>query len=212
MNKLNTLPDGLLDQIRDLHSAGNQLLKTLPKLAAKASNQRLKEALRLQLLETEGQLERLDEIGSLLLEKVIGKTCKAMQGLLDETEDALEADSDNTALIDTLLIASARRLTHYQMAAYCTTRAIAHELGQDKVAKLLEESLEEQRDMDRRLVAILKAEVLFDANSSSEFDDEKRNPQPDPVLKLESLRKSTNATRLFGFLSFLLTTQFYLFN
>ena len=116
--KLTTLRDGLLNEVKDLYSAEHQLLKALPKMEKKAENQKLKEALHAHLLETEGQIERLDKIGTLLDAKLSGKTCKAMQGLIEESNEVIGEQSDNKALLDLLLIGAARRVEHYEMAAH----------------------------------------------------------------------------------------------
>lgn len=164
MDKLCTLKDGLLVQLRDLYSAENQLLKVLPKMEKKAKNQKLKKVFHSHLLETEGHLARLDEISKLMQEKLSGKTCKAMQGLIEEGQEVLDEESENEALLDVLLIGAAQRVEHYQMAAYSTALAIVEELGQDEIAKLLDETLDEEREADRKLFAISQGEVLSQAN------------------------------------------------
>ena len=171
MSKSETLTDGLLDELKDLYSAENQLIKALPKMAKKAVNPKLKNAFTSHLEETQGQVDRLDRISTLIKQPLSGKTCKAMKGLLEEGKEVLEKESENDALIDALLIGAARRVEHYEIAAYCTARAMAAELGQDAIAKLLGETFDEEMKADSGLSGILKDEVLPEANSSSDEDE-----------------------------------------
>ena len=163
MNKLGTLNEVLVEQLKDLYSAESQLVKALPLMEKKASNEKLKSALQSHLKETQNQLRRLDEISALMNEKLTGTTCKAMKGLIEEGKEALEAESANPALIDSLLVAAARRVEHYEMAAYCTARKMAVELGEDEVAEFLGETFEEEKNCDKALSALLESTILPDA-------------------------------------------------
>jgi|GEM_PF-71010 len=196
MTKLTTLNDGFIDQLKDLYSAESQLLKALPKMERKASNQGLKEAFRSHLGETEQQLRRLDKIGAKLKTKLSGKTCKAMQGLIEEGKEALEAESDNEALVDVLLIAAAQRVEHYEMAAYGSARAIALQLDEDGLAAILQESLDEERAADSKLGEIAEKEVLCDADciDLEEEDDERQTSIASD--KTNRKRSSTTARTL----------------
>lgn len=196
--KLNTLTDGLMSEIRDLYSAEHQLLKALPKMESKATNKNLKAAFRAHLLETEVQVERLDEIGKLLEVKLSGKTCKAMQGLIEEGSEVMEEDSENMALLDTLLIGAAQRLEHYEIAAYSSAHAIALVLGETKVAKLLEETLEEEVKAERKLSSICKGEVLPEANLDADTDDSMSDGKPASNQKSATQRKSGSASSLLS--------------
>lgn len=198
MTKLNTLLDGLLDELKDLYSAENQLLKALPKMEMKATNENLKEAFSAHLIETEGQVKRLDEISNLLEQKLSGKTCKAMQGLIEEGAHILEQESHNKALIDALLIGSAQRVEHYEIAAYGTAHDMAVELGQNKIAKLLEETLQEEMKVSKKLTTISEDEVLSEANLDSNLDDEKREAKTASMQKSQNERKSGNTARVLS--------------
>jgi len=164
MNKLGTLNEVLVEQLKDLYSAESQLVKALPLMEKKASNEKLKSALQSHLKETQNQLRRLDEISALMNEKLTGTTCKAMKGLIEEGKEALEAESANPALIDSLLVAAARRVEHYEMAAYCTARKMAVELGEDGVADFLGETFEEEKNCDKALSAMLESTILPEAS------------------------------------------------
>lgn len=164
MSKLNTLNDGLLDGLKDIHSAEHQLIKVLPKMEKKASSAKLKTLFSKHLKETEGQILRLQKIESLMEVKLTGKTCKAMQGLIEEGKEVLAENSDNEALIDAMLVGAATRVEHYEMAAYKNALTMALELGEDKVAKLLEETLTEETAANDKLVSLSVKEVLVQAN------------------------------------------------
>ena len=160
MSQVTSLNAVLEAELKDLYSAENQLIKALPKMAKKASNKALREAIQSHLAETEGQIERLQKIGEVLRFKLSGKVCKAMQGLIEEAKDALEGDSDEPALIDTMLIAAAQRVEHYEMSGYGTAAAIARQLDLTEVVELLEETLEEEAGADKKLTALSEEEIL----------------------------------------------------
>jgi ferritin-like metal-binding protein YciE len=159
---MDTLSDLMEDEIKDLYSAENQLLKALPKMAKKASSPSLKDAFTSHLKETEGHVKRIEKIGQLMGIKLSGKTCKAMKGLIEEGKEVLEEDGE-PSLIDAALIGAAQRVEHYEMAAYGTTRAMAHSLGQTEIATLLQQTLEEEGAADKKLTKIALKEVLVEA-------------------------------------------------
>lgn len=167
MPKLKSLDNVLADELKDLYSAENQLLKALPKMAKKASTPSLKEAFTSHLEETKGQVERLQKVGTILGLKLTGKACKAMQGLIEEGQEVIAEQSDNKALIDVLLIGAAQRVEHYEIAGYGTARAIAEKLGQREVAQLLQETLAEEGAADKKLTAISEGEVLAAAATAA---------------------------------------------
>jgi len=195
MTKLNTLTDGLISELRDLYSAESQLIKALPKMEKKATNQSLKDQIRLHLVETEGQLNRLNEVGGMLQEKLTGKVCKAMQGLIEEGREVLEEESENDALIDALLIGVAQRVEHYEIAAYGMACAMARELGEDDIASLLEESLDEEKAADQKLSLISEDEVLIDASSFAEEDIKVAKRKTSPQ---RSQKKTSNVGKVFA--------------
>ena len=201
MTTLETLNDGLIEQLKDVYSAENQLLKAIPKLISKATNPKLKQALQAHLAETEGQVARLEQIGTQLKAKLTGHLCKAMKGLIEEGEEMLKVDSENAALIDVLLVAAARRVEHYEMAAYCTMRAMAEELGETKIAKLFIDSFEEEEKADETLLSILEDEILADANAPMLQGTEDSSRKENSSQKPQKSKKSESNVRLFGFLS-----------
>jgi ferritin-like metal-binding protein YciE len=156
--KLNTLEKLLHDHLKDLHSAEAQLARALPKLAKGATSDTLRRAFESHLRQTREQLERLDQIGAALGLKLTGKKCKAMEGLLDEGKEVLDADGD-PAVLDAALIAAAQKAEHYEIAVYGTARALAERLGHADAARLLRQTLEEEAATDKKLTTIAVEEV-----------------------------------------------------
>ena len=167
MAQMTSLMDGFLEELRDLYSAENQLLKVLPKIEAKASDRKLKKALSKHIEETKKQVDRLNEIAGILNVKLTGKSCKAMKGIIEEGSEVLEKQSENKALLDVLLIGAAQRVEHYEMAAYLTTIEIAREIGQEEVANLLEMTLAEEEAASQILLTICLDGVLSSANTEN---------------------------------------------
>jgi ferritin-like metal-binding protein YciE len=165
--KMPTLSKLLEDQLKDLFSAENQLVKALPKMAKKASDKGLKGAFTSHLEETKHHVERLEEIGQTLDIKLAGKKCKAMEGLVEEGSEVLEAEGPGP-IIDSALIAAAQRVEHYEIAAYGTARAMAEHLGHADVVELLQETLEEESAADEKLTSISEDEILPAAASAEE--------------------------------------------
>jgi len=169
---MDTLTDLLEDELKDLYSAENQLVKALPRMAKKASSPKLKEAFTSHLKETEGHVQRLEQIGESLGIKVKGKTCKAMKGLVEEGKEVLEEDGED-AVLDAALIGAAQRVEHYEIAAYGTVRAIAERLGHTDVVVLLQQTLDEEGAADKKLTSISEREVLVNAGvGNEEAEDE----------------------------------------
>jgi ferritin-like metal-binding protein YciE len=172
--KLNSLDELLHDQLKDLHSAESQLIKALPKMAKNASSDDLREAIESHLQETEGQLERLQQIGKSLGLKLTGKRCKAMEGLLEEGKEVLEADGEETVL-DAAMIAAAQRVEHYEISSYGSARAVAELLGLQQVVELLQATLDEEAAADKKLTSISEQQVLPQACHNGEEMDEESN-------------------------------------
>jgi ferritin-like metal-binding protein YciE len=137
------LKDVLLDELRDIYSAENQLVKALPKLAKGAKDAKLKELFTKHLEETKGQVERLKEVFGHLEEKPTGEHCDGMEGIVEEGKSALEKDEEG-ASFDCGLIGAALRTEHYEIAAYQATISMAKTLGMQDVIDLLTENLNEE--------------------------------------------------------------------
>jgi ferritin-like metal-binding protein YciE len=158
----NPLQELLIDELKDIYNAENQIVKALPKMAKAASSPELKRAFEKHLLETKRQVERLDQIGAALDVKMTGKKCKGMEGLLAEGKEIMEEDLDENA-IDAGLIGAAQKVEHYEIAGYGTARAHATLLGFNKVARLLQQTLNEETAADKKLTQIAESVINVEA-------------------------------------------------
>jgi len=148
--KLETLNKLYINELRDLYNAENQLLKALPKMAKAASSAKLRKAFQTHLEQTEGHVERLEQVFKELGEKAKGKTCHGMKGLIEEGSEILEEDGDESVL-DAGIIVAAQKVEHYEMASYGSVRTFAELLGQKKAAKLLQATLDEESETNELL-------------------------------------------------------------
>ena len=169
MPKISTPNDLLVEELKDLYNAENQLLKALPKMAKAAEADELKEAFQNHLKQTEGQVKRLDKVFKKLGETGKGKKCKAMEGLIEEAKEILEEDYE-PALRDLALIVAAQKVEHYEIAGYGSARTLAELLEEDEIAELLQETLDEEGDTDKLLTQI--AENLNLEAASLDEDEE----------------------------------------
>ncbi len=151
--QLNSLNDVLVDQLADVYSAERQLVEALPKMAGAASNAELREAIQEHLEETRGHVRRLEQVFQDLDISPPAETCEAMQGLIAEGEQIIQAQGDPDAK-DAALIAAAQRVEHYEIAAYGTVRTLARELGHKDAASLMGETLDEESQADELLTKI----------------------------------------------------------
>jgi len=165
--KLSTLAELLHDQLKDLYSAESQLIKALPKMAKSASSASLRTAITNHLEETRGQLERLQTIGDNLGLKLTGKKCQAMEGLIEEGKEVIDSDGADPVL-DLALIAAAQRVEHYEISAYGSARALAEQMGQDEVVRLLQATLDEESAADEKLTRIAEEDLFPQAREGEE--------------------------------------------
>ncbi len=182
--KVPTLDKLLEDQLKDLYSAENQLVKALPQMAKAANAAGLQDAINGHLEETKGQVERLDKIGKTLGIKLTGKKCAAMEGLVEEGGEALEMEAPD-AIIDLAIIAAAQRVEHYEISAYGSARALAEHLGHDEVVQLLQETLDEESAADEKLTGIAEDEVFPSASNESDEEDESDEDEADENEEVE---------------------------
>jgi ferritin-like metal-binding protein YciE len=164
---MDSLKDLYIEELKDLYSAENQLLKALPRMAKKASSPDLKAAFEAHRGETEGQIDRLERIFKELGEKPTGKTCKAMKGLVEEGKEIIEEDG-NESVLDAALIGAAQRVEHYEIAGYGTVRTFASILGEEDAMELLQETLDEEAATDKKLTALAESMVNPDASEAEE--------------------------------------------
>lgn len=165
---LDSLHELMLDELRDLYHAELQIAKSLPRIARAARTPRLREALREHQQDTERHVERLERVFDALGERGTGRRSRAMLGLLDEGLDLVDVDGSD-AVRDAALISAIQRIEHYEIAAYGTVITHAGMLGHTRVARLLEESLREEKRADERLTMIAEEEVNRTAVEAGRF-------------------------------------------
>jgi ferritin-like metal-binding protein YciE len=155
------LHDLFEDQIKDLYSAENQILKALPKMAKNATNPQLRAAFERHTEETRNQAARLEQIADELDFTAKGKKCKGMEGLLEEGKEVMSEFDDDT--LDAGMIGAAQKVEHYEIAAYGTARAHAELLGYTKAARLLQQTLDEEGRTDKKLSQLAESIVNVEA-------------------------------------------------
>jgi len=148
-----TLTDLFHDQLQDAYSAETQLTKALPKMAKAATSDDLRQGFEQHLTETKNQLTRLETVCKQVGCKTGSNTCEAMEGLIEEGEEIMGLDLEDDAL-DAGLIAAAQKVEHYEMALYGTLCAFAKQLGHPEAARVLHETLEEERRTDEKLTEL----------------------------------------------------------
>jgi ferritin-like metal-binding protein YciE len=147
-----------LEELRDIYHAEKQLVKALPKMAKKAKSDKLRQAFEQHLDQTRGHVDRLEQVFDKLDTRPRAKRCEAMKGLIEEAEELMEEIS-TPEVLDAALIAAAQKVEHYEIASYGTLQALAEELGQNEVANLLEQTLNEEKEADQKLNQIALSDV-----------------------------------------------------
>ncbi len=148
-----TFHDLFIDELKDIYHAEKQLVKALPKMAKGAVNEELKAGILDHLKQTQGHVDRLEKVFKSLGEPIKAKPCKAMKGLIEEGAEALE-ENDAGPVRDAQIIGAAQRVEHYEIAAYGTVIAMAKLMGHDKEAAILQSTLDEEGDTDKKLTEI----------------------------------------------------------
>jgi ferritin-like metal-binding protein YciE len=159
---MNSLKDLYIEQLQDLYSAENQILKALPDMEKKAQHNGLKDAFREHHRVTEQQVKRLEEIFDDLGESPKGHHCKGMEGLIKEGQEMIKEDGDSD-VIDAGLIAAAQRVEHYEIAGYGTVRTFAERLGHSNHVSLLQRTLDEEGETDKKLTQLAEGVINKDA-------------------------------------------------
>jgi len=148
-----SLQELYVDELRDLYNAETQLVKALPKMAKAASNDQLREAFQEHLRQTSEHVSRLEQIFEQLGEKASGKKCLGMEGLVKEGSETINEDYSDEVK-DAAIIGAAQRVEHYEMAGYGTVRAFAELLGETEHVSLLEQTLQEEKQADEKLMQL----------------------------------------------------------
>jgi ferritin-like metal-binding protein YciE len=171
------LRDALVDEIRDLYNAEKQLIKALPKMAKASANEELRQAFETHLEETENQVARLERVFEMLEEKPRGKHCAGMAGIIEEGNEKLQEDMEESVL-DACIIKSAQSAEHYEIGSYGTAIAWAEALELTDVAELLQETLEEEKATDQKLSALAESGIN-DAATAGESEEEDAEDEED---------------------------------
>jgi ferritin-like metal-binding protein YciE len=194
MAESGTLHDAFIDELRDTYDAERQLLKALPKLAKASTSPDLRAAFEAHLEETRGQVERLEGVFASLDEKVRGKHCDGIAGIIEEGKSVMEEDFDELTM-DACLIASGQRAEHYEMAAYGTLVAWARAMGHDEAADLLQETLDEEKAADQKLSALAEGGINEDAAKAAHQDDGDEAQKTSPAKPPVSAKKTAAGAR-----------------
>ncbi len=187
----NSLNELYVDELKDLFSAENQLVKALPKMAKAASSEELRQGFEDHLEQTKGHVARLEQIFESIGESAKGKKCLGMEGLVKEGAEIMDEDFDSDVM-DAALISAAQRVEHYEIAAYGTVRDYAELLNQQEQASLLQETLDEEKETDRRLTELSK-KINAQATEKGEEAGEEEAEEIETRLKRATRRKSKRA-------------------
>ncbi len=182
--KIDSLRTLLEEELKDIYSAEKQLLKALPKMVKKATSEDLRAALEEHLEVTQGQVDRLEEVFEALGKPAKAKTCKAMQGLIEEATEIMGEDADD-AVMDAGIIAAAQKVEHYEIASYGAVRTWARLVGEAEAAELLQETLDEEGEADKKLTELAENFVNPEANTDDDEDE--------PAMRGNSRKVSTKA-------------------
>ena len=156
------LDDLFLDGLKDIYNAEKQILRALSKMGKSANSDQLRQAFETHREETDGQVQRLEQVFEIVGKRPQGKPCEAMQGLVEEGKEIMDEFKESDAL-DAGLIAAAQAVEHYEIARYGTLRTWAKQLGMDDAASLLEETLEEEKKTDQLLTELAEQEANREA-------------------------------------------------
>jgi len=164
------LKELFIDELKDIYSAENQLIKALPKMAKAATSDDLRAGFEEHLEQTKEHARRIEEICTELGEKPTGKKCGGMEGLIGEGKEMMDEFEDD--VLDAALISAAQRVEHYEIAAYGTVRTYAELLGHDRAVELLEQTLEEEKETDQKLTELAGAINVEAINAEGSEDEE----------------------------------------
>jgi ferritin-like metal-binding protein YciE len=166
MAEMNALQDLFVDELRDVYDAEKQIVKALPRVIRAASSEVLRNALEEHLDVTRAQVDRLEQVFENLELKPRGKHCPGMEGILEEGKELISEGAKGDVL-DAGLIAAAQRVEHYEISVYGTLAAWARQLGHDDVVDLLEETLREEKEADKKLTALAERDTNLAASGTA---------------------------------------------
>jgi ferritin-like metal-binding protein YciE len=199
MAEAGTLHDAFIEELRDTYDAEKQLMKALPKMAKAASSPELRQAFEAHLEETREQVTRLEQVFDALEEKVRGKHCEGIAGIIEEGKSIMEEEFDDDTM-DACLIAAGQRAEHYEMAAYGTLVAWAQAMGHTEAADLLQQTLDEEKSADEKLTSLAEGGINQTAAEAAhpeegEADEDDQEPA---MAGAGDKKRSSQATRAKG--------------
>jgi ferritin-like metal-binding protein YciE len=201
MAEAGTLRDAFIDELRDAYDAERQLTKALAKLAKAAAAPELREAFESHLEETQGQIQRLEQVFENLNEKARGKHCDGIAGIIEEGKAIMEEDFDG-ATLDACLIAAGQRAEHYEMAAYGTLVAWARVMGHEEEADLLQQTLDEEKAADEKLSGLadggINQSAAESAHPEGDGDDDQDQEASDQPNEGNARAAGTGAKKSAG--------------
>jgi ferritin-like metal-binding protein YciE len=159
------------DELKDIYWAEKALIKALPKMAKNATSEELSDAINSHLEETQGQIEKLEQVFEIIGKKAQGKKCDAMAGLVKEGEVIMK-ETEKGAMRDAGIISAGQKIEHYEIATYGTLRTFAQTLGLDDAANLLEEILDEEKGADDKLTELAESTINVQAADETEAEEE----------------------------------------
>lgn len=158
MEKLNSLDNLFLMEVKDLYNAEKQITKALPKAAKKASSPELKSAIEEHLQQTEGHVNRLEQVFKILGETPKGRPCAAMKGILEEASEVMSQKAE-PEVRDAAIIGAAQKVEHYEIASYGTVVQWAKQMGREDIKRLLGQTLDEEEKTDQKLSELAKSNI-----------------------------------------------------
>jgi len=192
---IKNLNELFLHELKDVYDAEQQLVEALPRMAESATDPELAEAFRDHLSETEGHVNRLEQVFAAMGEEPEAETCEGMKGLLEEGNELLAEDAEPTVK-DAALISAAQRVEHYEIAAYGTLRIWAATMGMDEVLQLLADTLEEEKTADQKLTIIAEGSVNIEAETEeSELGSEEEGEEEEEGTTRRRPARATSRRR-----------------
>jgi len=185
--ELNSLHELYVDELKDLYSAENQLLKALPRMAKAANHPQLKRAFQQHERQTREHVLRLERIFRTLGERPGGKKCHGMEGLIDEGKELIQ-ERPHPDVLDAGLIAKAQHIEHYEIAGYGTVRTYARLMGREDEARVLQQTLDDEGETDKLLTNLAVTGINVEADRAEEDDEADERPRKRSAAK-KSARK-----------------------
>jgi ferritin-like metal-binding protein YciE len=172
--EIDSLEELYVDELKDLYNAENQILKALPKMAKAASDPQLKRAFQEHEQQSRGHVERLEQIFEDLGQSPKGKKCVGMEGIIEEGDELIKEKPDPD-ILDAGLISKAQHVEHYEIAGYGTVRTWAEKLGHDRHVDLLQETLDEEAETDRKLTELAESSINVEAAEKAQASTSRKS-------------------------------------